>query len=162
MPKDDSLETLLFQYRECWGDIRQYDNLIWQIPSVTTIIVGVLIALSPNIMLTIQIALFIVALSLNFVMTIALHKHQFFRIHRFREIERIQNALRDRGMPLLANGAKSTETIKQEIKRGILLDMPQGWFYNRTAYTWIRCYMYLLNVVLALGLTAIILQGFFL
>jgi len=144
------IETLLFQYGECWSDVRQYDNLVWQIPSVTTIIVGALVALSSITALFIQIPLFIVALVLNLVMTIALHKHQFFRIYRFREITKIEKALEKLGITLIAKGARSTTQIKDETKKGIVKNIPQGWFYDRIAYNWIRRYMHLLTAMLSL------------
>ncbi len=152
------IEALLCQYGECWSDVRQYDNLIWQIPSMTTIIAGVLVALSSTMVLFIQIALFIVALSLNIVMTIALYKHQFFRIHRFREIQKIEAALEKHGIHLVAKGARSTVQIKDEIAKGNLKDMPQGWFYDRIAYNWIRKYMHLLTIVLVSGLIVTVIR----
>lgn len=151
------IEVLLCQYGECWSDIRQYDNLIWQIPSVTTIIAGVLVALSSTTIVFIQIALFIVALSLNIVMTIALYKHQFFRIYRFREIAKIEEALGKLGIPPVAKGARSTDQIKDDMAKGILKDMPKGWFYDRIAYNWIRRYMHLLTGVLVFGLIATVI-----
>jgi len=147
-----SIEVLLWQYRECWSDVRQYDNLIWQIPSLTTIIVGTIAALSSTTIISLRIVLFIIALSLNIVMTIALYKHQFFRVNRFREIEKIEDVLRNLGIPLIADGARSTEKIKDKIEKGVLKNMPQGWIYNRTAYRWITTYMHLLTVALILGL----------
>jgi len=153
---NNEFEALLCQYRECWGDIRQYDNLIWQIPSATTIITGVLVAFSSTTTLFIRAILFLVAFSLNLVMTIALYKHQFFRVHRFREIEKIQDALKNLGIRLIADGATSTDRIKAQIEMRTLKDMPRGWFYNRIAYNWIRWYMHLLTIVLVLALVSVI------
>lgn len=150
-----SVEVLLWQYRECWNDVRQYDNLIWQIPSLTTIIVGAIAALSSTATISLRFVLFIVALSLNIVMTITLYKHQFFRVYRFREIEKIEDAFSHFGMLLIADGARSTKKIKGQIKEGTLKRMPQGWFYNRIGYRWIRIYMHLLTVALVLGLVAV-------
>jgi hypothetical protein len=149
---NQTTEILLWQYRECWTDVRQYDNLIWQIPSLTTIIVGTMIALSSTALITIRIVLFVVALSLNIVMTIALYKHQFFRIYRFREIEKIQEAFKKSGLLLIADGARSMKIINEQTEKGIVREMPKGWFYRRTAYNWIRIYMHVLTIALALGL----------
>jgi len=152
-----SIEVLLCQYSECWSDVRQYDNLIWQIPSLTTIIVGAIVALSSTAMIFLRIILFIVALSLNIVMTIAFYKHQFFRVHRFREIEKIEKTFRDLGYPVIADGARSTQKIKNQIGDGTLLNMPCGWFYNRIAYEWLRTYMHLLTIFLVLSLIAVVI-----
>lgn len=157
---EDLIKVLLFQYGECWSDVRQYDSLVWQIPSMTTIIAGVLVALSSTTVVFIQIALFAVALSLNVVMTIALYKHQFFRIYRFREIKKIEESLEKLGIPLIAKGARSTVQIKSDIAKGIVKGMPKGWFYNRIAYNWIRRYMHLLTAVLILGIIAIVIAQY--
>jgi hypothetical protein len=154
------IEVWVRQYAECWSDVRQYDNLVWQIPSVTTIIVGVLVALSSASMLLTRIFLFLIAFSLSFVMTIALYKHQFFRAYRFREIEKIEEALKSLGMPLIAKGARSTPQIKDEMAKRIVVNMPQGWFYDRTAYDWIRGYMHLLTAILVVGLIAMLILKF--
>jgi hypothetical protein len=145
------VELLLFQYRECWSDIQHFNTLVWQIPSVTTIIAGVLAAISSTTMLTIRIVLFTIALSLTFVMTIAFHKNQFFMVYRFREMEKIEVSLGKLGIALIAKGDRSTNNIKKEIAEGTITNMPKGWFYDRTAYNWIRSYMYLLMIALALG-----------
>jgi hypothetical protein len=152
------IDVLLLQYGECWSDIRQYENLIWEIPSVTTIIVGVLIGLSATTTMFAQIVLFVVALSLNVVMTVALYKHQFFRIYRFREIEKIEETLRGLDLSIIASGARSTDKIREKIAKGIVARMPQGWVYDRIANNWIRGYMHLLTIALVLGLIAAIIE----
>lgn len=152
-----SIEVLLWQYRECWNDVRQYDNLIWQIPSITTIIVGAIAALASTTTIFLRVILFVVALSLNIVMTIALYKHQFFRVHRFREIEKIQDVFRNSGLQIIADGARSTDTIRDQIEKGTLTKMPHGWFYDRTALRWIIVYMHLLTLGLILGLIAVVI-----
>jgi len=148
------IDVLLFQYGQCWNDIRQYENLVWEIPSATTIIVGVLIALSTTSTAFAQIVLFVVALSLNVVMTVALYKHQFFRIYRFRETRKIEDTLTSLGMSVIASGARSTGEIKDQIAKGVVERMPRGWFYDRIANNWIRGYMHLLTIALVLGLIA--------
>ncbi|MCW4044049.1 MAG: hypothetical protein NWE94_00855 [Candidatus Bathyarchaeota archaeon] len=153
-----SKEVLFMQYRECWSDIRQYDNLVWQIPSISTIVTGVLVALSTATFIGTRIILFAVALALNLVMTVALHKHQFFRQYRFREVEKIQALLKELGVELIADGARSTRKIEGEIARGEVKDLPTGWFYRRIAYNWIRRYMHLLTIVLLVALTFIIAE----
>jgi hypothetical protein len=161
-PKTDNgksqqlIDVLLLQYGECWNDIRQYENLIWEIPSVTTIVVGVLIALSTTSTMPAQIVLFVVALSLSIVMTVALYKHQFFRIYRFREIQKIEDTLTSLGMLIIATGARTTGEIKDKIEKGVVKQMPRGWFYDRIANNWIRGYMHLLTIALVLGLIAAI------
>ena len=145
------IEVLLFQYRECWSDIQHTNNLVWQIPSVTTIIAGVLASLSSTAILPVRIVLFIIAFSLTFVMTIALHKNQFIMIYRLRKMKEIEDALGKLGIPLIAKGTDRTETIKKEIANEVVTNMPKGWFYNRTAYDWIRAYMFLLLIALVVG-----------
>jgi hypothetical protein len=153
---EKSVDLLLWQYRECWNDVRNFNNLIWQIPSFTTIATGALTGLSTTATMSIRILLFIVALSLNFVMTIALYKHHFFRVSRLREIDQIENAFRSCELKPIADGASSTKTIQKKIEKGVLKDMPQGWVYNRIAIDWIKGYMHVLTIALVLGLILVI------
>jgi len=150
------IEALLWQLRECWADIRQYDTLVWQIPSVSTIINGALLAFSSSSNLIIKIVTLGFALCTTFVLTIALAKHQFFRIYRFNEMEKLQKRLREYRVEIMVDGAKSTASVFRALEEGSLKDIPTGWLYRRTAYTWIRYYMFAMIGILSLLLIYIV------
>ena len=56
------------------------------------------------------------------------------------------------GLQIIADGARSTEEIRDQMTKGTLRRMPRGWFYDRTAIRWIIGYMHLLTLTLVLGL----------
>ena len=137
----NKLESVLWQLRECWNDIRQYDTLVWQIPSFTTVINGGLIVFSSTADFFTRTTVIFLITFLTLVLTIALAKHQYFRIYRFREMENLQKNLIDLGIPIMVDGARSTSSVQEALRKGIFSRIPQGWIYRRTAYNWIYRYM---------------------
>jgi hypothetical protein len=153
------LEALLVQQRECWADIRQYDVLVWQTLSVNTIINGALLLLSTSATYVIRVTTVFFALALTVVLTIELMKHQFFRKARFQEMKHLQQELRQLGLGIVVDGARSTRSVMEAVEEGRFENISTGWFERRTAYEWIRCYMYAMLVMMSLLLVQVIITG---
>lgn len=91
------MEILLKQYSECWADIRNYSNAIWQIPTLLVATMSFLGILYGNYLRNVQIGRIVVlllALGFTFVSIIALKKHRFFSNKRVDVFESIQEELK--------------------------------------------------------------------
>jgi F0F1-type ATP synthase assembly protein I len=141
--RDNFLNILLKQYSECCADIRNFDTLVWQIPTLLVAVLsflGILYAgyLQRNPIG--RITVLFIELGFALVSLVVMMKHRFFCDRR---VEHIENYLDEQFKILLQSYAKRFEEVKrksQDFKESCCI-------YRTSAYRWQR------------GLTVAILFG---
>jgi hypothetical protein len=95
MKTDKRFEALLWQYRECWAEIRNLDNLIWQIPSITMAINSFfgIAYLGYAKTAEARMVLLFASFAFNLISVITLRKHRFLQIARTEDILWLQGQL---------------------------------------------------------------------
>ncbi len=102
---------LLTQLTECWNDVRNIDNLVWQIPAgIGAIIALILTGLGRSIIQNrpslLDVVAMIAAVLVSFALIIALRKNRMFQVSRNVYIKAIYRAL------LATNTAEVGEMIR--------------------------------------------------
>ena len=95
MKADKQLEALLWQYRECWAEIRNLDSLVWQIPSITMAINSFfgIAYLGYTRTAEARIILLFASFAFNLISVITLRKHRFLQIARTEDILWLQKQI---------------------------------------------------------------------
>lgn len=158
--RESSLRVLLAQYKVCWEDRRNFENMIWQTPTISIAIVAVVIAgvsatltASPHLML-IDCA-FVFAFAVTVVGTVQLRKQRFYAIARTRDIYWLEASIRQHA-PEIQSIPFKTDTIIASVER--YPDLPRGWIDKQKAYDW----LFGLMVLVMMGLLAAIVYITFL
>jgi len=96
-------ENLRAQYRECVENYRMWDRHIWQLPSITILIVSAIIGGAFGILkdhLLASCFLLVLGTIFSFSMFVALEKHRFFQKCTINLMRDIENELRLNPLPL--------------------------------------------------------------
>lgn len=134
------IDVILGQYRECAFDYRHFSSLIWQVPAVTAVIGGTLLAVTFNSAVDKMIRPFVifVGLLLVIVMTIALEHYRLYELRRRISLNRFEQTLKTYGAVTIP---RSSKLISEEIKQ-LHIDIPWRWSYRWSSYEWLRHMMY--------------------
>lgn len=158
MSKEDiaaKVDGMIAQYRRYYTEWINYNQSIWQLPSVLIAISGVLIGLSYHIpSSTIRRCLILLTTIWVGTMIFALIKHRFFQESRNYLIEQIENELKKLGIIDKTTPTETKELIKlleyneKEKNRKILLFKPilslsAFWAFLVVSLTWLLFLIFL-------------------
>ena len=141
-----SLTILLTQYQVAASHHTHFMGLIWQVPAITTGIVGALAAISfsANISLILRASILLISVVFIFIMTLSLERYRMFQLRRRKDMEDIEAELvRLGGRRLVWSGDEIAKEIRDdEFKaKGVSFYMIEG-------YRLLRAFMYLVLVIL--------------
>ena len=145
---------LLSQYEQAWSDKRNYDQMIWQTPTISlgivAIVIGGLLGCVSKYRGTFLVPIIIsFALGVVLIGIVQLRKHHFFQNAIVRDLERIQVDIRD----LVPEGHDikfRTGQILGDSSRYSESDVPRSWLATQSAYHWFYVFMWMVFVVLLL------------
>jgi hypothetical protein len=121
---DKRLEILLTQYRECWSDKRNYDQMIWQTPAVSlaiiSILIGSLISNSTNdIVFFLGLPIILLAFLVALVGVVQLRKHRFSQIAACDHFDYVQNLLLHEAKDVLPILFKTSDILRYAEKNDV-------------------------------------------
>ncbi len=142
------ISILLSQYEVCAGHHLGFYSLIWQVPAVAITIGGGLatIVFSTSMPLTVRILLLLVGATFMASMTISLERFRMFQMRRRKDLQQIEEDLKECGCRHLQwGGDEIAEQIRsgELSKKGIIL-------YRFEGFQVLRGMMYLITGALIL------------
>lgn len=159
--KTNLLKILLQQYSECCADIRNFDTLVWQTPTVLTAVLTFLGILYGHYFSEIQsgrIITLLLALGFTTVSIVALIKYRFFSGTRVRLATLIQTQLKELLKPTDFEAKfkemkwKTTDLIKDPEYADIRCCMTRT-----SAYRW----QLIFTTLILIGIVILLLREFF-
>jgi len=144
--QDETLTVLLNQYQVVASHHTHFMGLIWQVPAITTGIVGAMAAISfgADISLVLRASILLVSAVFIFIMTLSLERYRMFQLRRRKDMEDIEALLVPYGGRRLAwSGDEIVREIrnKEFTPKGVL-------FYWVEGYELLRGFMYLTLLIL--------------
>jgi hypothetical protein len=145
-PADASTPILIAQYQVAAQHHTHFMGLIWQMPTITIGVVGLMAGLSfgRDVPLFARAAILLVGALFLFVMTLSLERYRMFQLRRRKDMEEIQEELARRGGRRLPWGGSE---IAAEIDRGEFV-APGVALHRYEGYGLLRAFMYVMLVLL--------------
>lgn len=123
--KEPAKEDLRIQYQQCLENYRLFDRHVWQIPSVTVLIISSILGVSYSYLENAPIPSSILLLFgtvLTLSMFITVKKYRFFQYHTIAKMREIEDKLSLGPLPLVTGEKNMT---------------PQNWIERQRAGDWL-------------------------
>jgi len=136
------------QYNQLCEDLRHYNSIVWQLPTVSGVLMSIVVTLGYQYVKEIlpRFLIFIVGGSLLMGLTVALYKHRFFtdaRTYKIREIE--EKWTRNN---LIASPAQRETTAYSNLIPTEMIRKPKTFLEKQSAVAWLKASMWIMTLIL--------------